>query len=44
LVPLWAKGANAQYFKTQVRGIDPVRGAYIDNTDIFDVMYNSVMK
>ncbi|MBN1629210.1 MAG: alkaline phosphatase, partial [Thermoleophilia bacterium] len=44
LVPVYAKGANAAFFKTQVRGIDPVRGAYIDNTDIFDVMYHSIMK
>ncbi len=37
LVPLYAKGAGASVLTTQVRGVDPVRGPYIDNTDIFQV-------
>ncbi len=44
LVPLFAKGAGASLFSTQVRGKDPVRGLYIDNTSIFQVMNKSITK
>jgi alkaline phosphatase len=40
LVPLFAKGAGAEWFtdKTDPAGPDPVRGAYLDNIDVFSVM------
>jgi alkaline phosphatase len=40
LVPLFAKGAGAELFagKTHPSDPDPVRGAFLDNTDIFSVM------
>lgn len=38
LVPLFAKGAGSELFAQYATGFDPVRGAYIDNTDIFRVM------
>ena len=42
LVPLFAKGVNTDLFHTQVKGMDPVRGAYIDNTGIFNVAEMSI--
>ncbi len=42
LVPLYAQGVNADLFHTQVKGMDPVRGAYIDNTGIFNVAEMSI--
>jgi len=40
LVPLFAKGAGADLFasKTDPANPDPVRGPYLDNTDVFSVM------
>jgi alkaline phosphatase len=38
LVPLWTKGAGADLFGGLVDGIDPRRGQYIDNTDVYNVM------
>jgi len=38
LVPIRARGPGAKLFETAVLGADPVRGAYVDNTTIFDVM------
>lgn len=38
LVPLFARGSGAELFKWFVRGKDPVRGRYVDNTDVFRVM------
>lgn len=34
LVPVFAKGANSDALLSRVKGTDPVRGDYIDNTDI----------
>jgi alkaline phosphatase len=34
LVPVFAKGAGAETLKAAAKGQDPVRGAYLDNTDI----------
>jgi alkaline phosphatase len=34
LVPLYAKGDAARLFRRMVDGTDPIRGPYIDNTDI----------
>jgi alkaline phosphatase len=39
LIPLYAKGCGAQLFKWSVNGHDPVRGYYIDNTDIAKVIF-----
>lgn len=38
LVPLWTKGAGADLFASLMDGIDPRRGQYIDNTDVYTVM------
>lgn len=38
IVPLFARGSGAELFKWFVRGKDPVRGDYVDNTDVFRVM------
>ena len=38
LVPLFAKGSGSELFAQYATGLDPVRGPYIDNTDIFRVM------
>jgi alkaline phosphatase len=38
LVPLYAKGLDSGLFATFAINIDPVRGAYIDNTDVHKVI------
>jgi alkaline phosphatase len=38
LVPLYAKGAGADLFAGYADEIDPKRGPYVDNTEIFKVM------
>ncbi|MEQ9619026.1 MAG: SUMF1/EgtB/PvdO family nonheme iron enzyme [Deltaproteobacteria bacterium] len=38
LVPLYAKGLNSELFATFATKSDPVRGSYIDNTDVHKVM------
>ncbi|MGE5612269.1 MAG: alkaline phosphatase [Bacillota bacterium] len=38
LVPLFAKGPGSELFESMIVAYDPVRGAYVDNTDIFKVM------
>jgi alkaline phosphatase len=38
LVPLFARGSGSELLKWFVRGEDPVRGKYIENTDVFRVM------
>jgi alkaline phosphatase len=43
LVPLFAKGDAARLLSNFARTSDPVRGSYIDNTNIADVIF-SVMK
>ena len=37
LVPLWAKGPGADRFANGIVGTDPVRGDYIENTELFHV-------
>lgn len=39
LVPFFAKGRGVQLFKDTFDGYDPVRGPYIDNTDIAKVIF-----
>ena len=34
LVPFYAKGKDAELFKESAVGTDPIRGPYIDNTDV----------
>ena len=38
LAPLFARGAGAKLFNSYATENDPVRGAYLDNTDVFEVM------
>jgi alkaline phosphatase len=38
LVPLFVKGVSASHFSSFPTGSDPVRGAYIDNTNVYTVM------
>jgi alkaline phosphatase len=38
LIPLFVRGAGAESFADHATGDDPVRGAYLDNTDVFSVM------
>ncbi|MFH1371357.1 MAG: alkaline phosphatase [Planctomycetota bacterium] len=40
LVPFFAKGRGARLFKNKIAGYDPVRGPYIDNTDIANVIFS----
>jgi len=39
LVPFFTKGRGAQSFKDTIDGFDPVRGPYIDNTDIANTIF-----
>ncbi len=39
LIPFYAKGRGAKLFKLRANGHDPVRGYYIDNTDIAKVIF-----
>jgi len=39
LVPFFAKGAGAEQFTETLDGYDPVRGPYIDNTDIANTIF-----
>jgi alkaline phosphatase len=39
LIPLYANGAGSQWFAFHATGSDPVRGAYIDNTDAYQVIH-----
>jgi alkaline phosphatase len=39
LVPFFAKGAGAEQFTETIDGNDPVRGSYIDNTDIANTIF-----
>lgn len=38
LVPLFAKGPGSSRFQTRTRGTDPMRGPYVDDTDIARVL------
>jgi alkaline phosphatase len=42
LVPVFAKGAGASSLNTQPYGLDPIRGKYIDNTSIFQVVSQAI--
>jgi alkaline phosphatase len=38
LIPFYAKGKGAGLLRARARGIDPVRGRYLDNSDLAEVM------
>ncbi len=38
LIPFYAKGQGSALFKNEIDGYDPVRGAFIDNSDVGKVM------
>jgi len=42
LVPLWAKGDAGRLFRPYATHTDPVRGLYIDNTNIANVMFRTL--
>ena len=42
LVPLYAKGCYADRFADKVRGTDPLRGPYVDDTDIGRIILEAV--
>lgn len=42
LVPLFIKGKRSQSLDQFIRGKDPVRGNYIDNTDVFLIMRSAL--
>ncbi len=44
LVRMYAKGDDARWFKNVVVGTDPVRGKYIDNTSIANVIFQLIGK
>lgn len=39
LVGLYAQGDAAQWFSTMITGVDPVRGNYVDNTSIAELVF-----
>ncbi|ASO20354.1 alkaline phosphatase [Actinoalloteichus hoggarensis] len=41
LVPLFAKGAGADDLAAWATGVDPVRGAYLDNVDVAAMMFDA---
>jgi alkaline phosphatase len=44
LVPVFAKGANSNLLLQYADGSDPVRGRYIDNTELFKCMVGTAVK
>lgn len=42
LVPLFAKGNSARLFREYAVQADPVRGAYLDNTDIYRIVLTAL--
>ena len=42
LVPLYAKGDAARQLRRMAEGMDPVRGPYIDNTSVFQVLMRAL--
>jgi alkaline phosphatase len=39
LIPLFAKGAGSSYFTDCLQKQDPIRGAYVDNTDVAKAVF-----
>ena len=44
LIPLYARGAGAELFPGHATSNDPVRGAYLDNTDVMTIMLLSMLQ
>jgi alkaline phosphatase len=42
LVPVYAKGDAGRLLRTMVDGTDPVRGGYVDNTDLHQLLLETV--
>ena len=42
LVPFFARGAGAERFIARATGDDPVRGRYLDNTDLAAVLFDAM--
>jgi alkaline phosphatase len=42
LIPVFVRGPGAATLKAAVKGTDPVRGPYVDNTDIFRLMKSAI--
>lgn len=42
LVPFYAKGAGSESFKNRATKHDPVRGAYLDNTDVAEATFDMI--
>lgn len=42
LIPFYAKGSAARFFKPMADETDPVRGRYIDNTEIAEVCFDLI--
>ena len=43
LIPLYAKGAYSNMFRSYETMTDPIHGKYIDNTDVFSVMKSALL-
>jgi alkaline phosphatase len=44
LVPLFATGPGAEAFSELIDGTDPIRGQYVDNTDIIEVIRRALVR
>lgn len=42
LIPLFAKGAAGRMLGMSADEIDPVRGRYLDNTELADVLFRAL--
>ncbi len=42
LVPLFIRGKGSEKLNQYIRGFDPIRGDYIDNTDVFKLMHDAL--
>ncbi len=42
LVPLWSRGPGSELFSQLFDGVDPRRGQFVDNTDVYTVMSSVV--
>jgi alkaline phosphatase len=42
LVPLWAKGDAGRFFTGYADQMDPVRGSYLDNTELAQVLFRAL--
>jgi alkaline phosphatase len=40
LIPFYAKGIQSRFFWARADNEDPIRGPYIDNTDVAEVIFD----